>query len=367
MSRQNLPDPDDMFSDTRMTFGEHIEDLRTHLFRALYGFLFFFLLSFLVAKPVLRFIAAPVERVLREYYDELFEAKAKEIVASEAGNAIPFKFNMSFDPRRLSEALAGKGILTNIGPAFEKSVVRAGFENWLDLNMDDERLVSIPVYINNPLEWVIKVEKLRSTVRPPTLSTLSVQEAFVVYIKVAILTGIVLSSPWVFWQIWAFVAAGLYPHEKRLVHVYLPVSLFLFLGGVFLCEFFVIPKAVEALLWFNKYLGLQPDLRLSEWLGFAIMMPLVFGLSFQTPMVMFFLNRIGIVEVETYKEKRKLAIMFLAVFSAVITPSTDPVSMLFLLIPMCLLYELGIWMCMMTPRPKLFDSEFEESDELIEV
>ena len=66
--------------------------------------------------------------------------------------------------------------------------------------------------------------------------------------KVCIVTGLVLGSPWIFWQIWMFVAAGLYPHEKRYVNIYLPFSLFLFLGGVFICQFFVIPKALEALL-----------------------------------------------------------------------------------------------------------------------
>src|SRR4029453_2695127 len=118
-----------------------------------------------------------------------------------------------------------------------------------------------------------------------TLKTLSIQEPLVVYFKIAIMAGFVLSSPWVFYQIWAFIAAGLYPHEKRLVNVYLPFSLGLFLVGVFFCGFFVIPKAIEALLWFNEWLGFQPELRLNEWLGFAIFMPLVFGLSFQTPLV----------------------------------------------------------------------------------
>ena len=102
-----------------------------------------------------------------------------------------------------------------------------------------------------------------------------------------------------------FVAAGLYPPEKRLVHVYLPVSLGLFLAGVLICEFFVIPKAIEALLWFNEWLGFKPDLRLNEWLSFAIFMPLIFGLSFQTPLVMVFLNKLGIVGVETFRGKRK--------------------------------------------------------------
>ena len=76
------------------------------------------------------------------------------------------------------------------------------------------------------------------------LTTLSAQEAFVVYFKVSILCGIVLASPFIFYQFWAFVGAGLYPHEKKYVHIYLPFSVGLFLTGVLLCQFVVLPGAV---------------------------------------------------------------------------------------------------------------------------
>jgi sec-independent protein translocase protein TatC len=192
-----------------------------------------------------------------------------------------------------------------------------------------------------------------------------VQEAFMVYMKVCLMCGFVLGSPWIFWQIWSFVAAGLYPHEKRLVHVYLPFSLGLFLLGFFVCQFLVIPKAISALLWFNEWMNIKPDMRLNEWLGFAIWMPLIFGLSFQTPLVMYFLERVGIMSVEGYRKSRRVIWFFMAVFAAVITPSTDPYSMLFLWVPMCMLFELGIWLCQMSPpRPEL---EEEAEEEWVEV
>src|SRR5436309_1844268 len=73
--------------------------------------------------------------------------------------------------------------------------------------------------------------------QPPRLSSLSVTEVFMVYLKVSMYTGFVIASPWIFYQLWMFVAAGLYPHEKRYIHLYLPVSLGLFLAGVCLCQF----------------------------------------------------------------------------------------------------------------------------------
>ena len=202
---------------------------------------------------------------------------------------------------------------------------------------------------------------------PQKLKTLSVQEPLVVYFKIAIMAGFVLSSPWVFYQIWAFIAAGLYPHEKRLVNVYLPVSVFLFLAGCAICQFLVIPKAIEALFWFNDLIGVQPDPRLNEWLNFAIFMPVVFGVSFQTPMVMLFMYTIGLCSIETYRSNRKISIFLMAVFAALITPSIDAISMMMMWVPMCLLYELGILMCVYKGREEKETPEMEESTELVEV
>jgi sec-independent protein translocase protein TatC len=212
------------------------------------------------------------------------------------------------------------------------------------------------------------LQRLKPYYNPPTLTTLSITEGFIVYFKVALLSGLVLSSPWVFYQVWAFIAAGLYPHEKRLVHYYLPFSLALFLVGVFMCQIFVIPKAIEALLWFNEWLGFEPELRLSDWLGFAIMMPVVFGLSFQTPLVMMFLNKVGIIDVEVFRNNRRMAWFIMAIFAAVITPTVDAISMLFLWVPMGFLYELGILLCEWQNRnaPRDFDDSMR-GEEMVEV
>src|SRR6516165_5792691 len=119
----------------------------------------------------------------------------------------------------------------------------------------------------------------------------------------------------------------------------MPFSIGLFAAGVLVCQFLVLPSAVEALLGFNEWLGYEPELRLSEWLGFAVLMPLVFGLAFQTPLVMLLLQHVGMVRVEAYRGKRRFAWFILALFAAVASPSTDAYSMLLLWVPLCLLYE----------------------------
>ncbi len=159
---------------------------------------------------------------------------------------------------------------------------------------------------------------------------------------VCLVTGLVLVSPWVFYQGWAFVAAGLYRHERHYVQKYLPISLGLFLTGVFLCFGLVLPITLGFLLEFNVWLGVAPTLRLSEWMSFATILPLVFGIAFQTPLIMLFLERIGIFTAADFRAKRKISILVITVAAAILTPGQDPFSMTLLAVPMILLYELGI-------------------------
>ncbi len=360
MSQDNHDvDHDDFFSETRMSFGDHLEDLRLHLWRAVKGFFFSCILGFLIGKQVLVFIAHPVEVELQAFHDRRIEETKRKLKEGddkklEELNKSTAWVQMTFDDQQL-QALAKNDL----------EAVRAREKP--DENHEVSAGVPIWVKIAAPLDWAIAMNPAMQEVgKRPVLSTLSVQEAFVVYMKVSLVTGFVIGAPWIFYQVWSFIAVGLYPTEKRLVNVYLPFSLGLFVFGVVICQFFVIPKSIEALLWFNEWIGLEPDLRLSEWLGFAIMMPVVFGLSFQTPLIMLFIYRIGIFSVESFRAKRKIIWFVMAVFAAVITPSTDPYSMLFLWIPMCLLFELGIYLCMMYPQPKFEEDELDP-EEMIEV
>jgi len=182
-----------------------------------------------------------------------------------------------------------------------------------------------------------------------SITTLSAQEAFGIYIKAALLVGVVLSSPWIIYQLWTFVAAGLYPHEKRWVHRFLPISTGLFLAGVSLAFFFVFDFVLDYLLEFNEWLGLDPDPRISEWLGFVLILPIGFGLGFQLPLVMLFLERIGVFDAATYASQWRMAVVVIFVVSALLTPA-DPYSLLFLALPLCLLYFGGLMLCRWMPR-----------------
>jgi sec-independent protein translocase protein TatC len=190
---------------------------------------------------------------------------------------------------------------------------------------------------------------------------LNAQEAFMIYLKAALLTGVVLASPYVFYQIWVFIAAGLYPHEKNMVFVYLPISLALFLAGASLAFGFVFKPVLNFLFQFNQGLNAEFDPRIGEWLSFVLILPLGFGISFQLPLVMLFVNRMGFVTIDLYIQQWRMAILIIFVVAMVLTPA-DPVSMLLMAIPLCGLYVLGIGMCMWMPRGRNpFDQAYEPS------
>ncbi|MFN4259362.1 MAG: twin-arginine translocase subunit TatC [Gemmataceae bacterium] len=372
MVNRNNDYSEDMFADTRMSFGDHIEELRIHLWRALFGFLIGLVLSFFIGKYVLIQIARPVENELNRFYDDRVAEVMKELREDprQVEYNQPTGFTQLVFVRPQLEAFLRGMPNQELQEKFPRPVTAADEEEYKDVPhtlVQAQDLVSLWVSYQNPVEFSALVYKAQRMVgpRPGSLKTLNVTEAFVVYFKVCIVCGIVISSPWVFWQLWSFVAAGLYPHEKKLVHFYMPFSLILFLIGVFFAWFIVIPRAVEYLLWFNKWIGLEPDLRLNEWLGFALMLPLIFGVAFQLPLFMFFLERLGILSIEIYQNQRRLCWFVMAITSAMLTPP-DAITLVFLWIPLCGLYELGIWLCKVMPKSQ-WDTDVPESEEMVEV
>jgi len=180
------------------------------------------------------------------------------------------------------------------------------------------------------------------------IKSLNATEPFTVYLKAALVVGAVLAGPWIFYQVWGFVAAGLYPHEKSYVQIYGPISLGLFLLGAATAFFFVFEPVLKFLLGFNEMLGIDPDPRISEWIGFVLLLPLGFCISFQLPLVMLFLNRINIFSVETYVERWRIAVLVIFVISALLTPA-DPWSMMLMAVPLSILYGGGILLCKYMP------------------
>ncbi len=163
---------------------------------------------------------------------------------------------------------------------------------------------------------------------------------FMVPMKVTMAVSLIVSLPWVLYQAWGFVAPGLYTHEKRLVAPLIISSTVLFVTGVAFCYFFVFGTVFKFISDFApKSISVAPDIE--NYLDFVLMMCLAFGLTFEVPVVVIVLVRMGLVTVEKLKAIRPYVVVGAFVVAAVVTPP-DIMSQLFLAVPLCLLYEVGL-------------------------
>jgi len=352
----------DLFDDTSMTFGEHLECLRVHLIRALLGLVLCVGVSLFFGDSIVAVVRWPIDRALRNssarVVDNLKDSEFEwswEGVQNALGLSDP---GVSDDPtgsRPTLEPLeTGRDPDRTISISLMPSELAAALHE-----SDPEKYPEVkPVTDEKPFRLRLaapEFQQLETVIeRQSQAVTLNVQEAFMTYLKVGLISGILLGSPWLFYQAWQFVAAGLYPHERKYVYTYLPMSLGLFLGGAAFCFIAVFPFVLKFLLGFNEMLHVQPQIRLSEWISFAVTLPLMFGISFQLPLVMLFLERISVFEVKDYREKRRLSILVIAFLSMILTPA-DPISMMLMMFPLLFLYEMGIVLCGYHPRRPGFD------------
>lgn len=252
--------------------------------------------------------------------------------------------------------------------------------------------------------------------------TSGITEGFMTYLQISIICGIIIAGPWIIYQLWLFVAAGLYPHERKTVTKYIPLSIALMLSGVVFVYFLVLPLTVDFFLtftsdiplpgggagnnivqvkvpvafptldgdpanppdgamWYNnrqdrlkfRILGatrivpfgpdnlLSPHLTLDDWISFVLTFMLVFAVAFQLPLVLLALVRIGIVEIDFLKKQRKIVYFIMAIVAAVIAPGDVVTSMLALLIPMLFLYEFGIWLAQWGEKQRRAELEAENA------
>lgn len=160
--------------------------------------------------------------------------------------------------------------------------------------------------------------------------------AFTFRLKVALVLGLLLASPVWVWEIWAFILPALHRNEKRWVYVLTAAGVPLFLGGV-VVGYLVLPKGIQVLVSFAPE-SIHVLLNLGDYLSFMLRTVLVFGIAAQIPLVVVLLNRIGAVSARQLAAARPWTIVGIFVFAAIATPSTDPLTMLFLAVPMTALY-----------------------------
>jgi len=186
-----------------------------------------------------------------------------------------------------------------------------------------------------------------------------VTSPFLVPMKVTLMLGIILALPWVLYQAWAFVAPGLYTHEKRLVAPLVISSSLLFMAGVAFCYFFVFGRVFHFIAEFAPTsIAVTPDIE--NYLDFVMSMCLAFGAAFEVPIVVVILVRMGIVSLAKLREWRPYVIVGAFVIAAIVTPP-DVVSQFALAIPMWMLFELGLLVSPMFVRMTQAPEEKPES------
>ena len=177
-------------------------------------------------------------------------------------------------------------------------------------------------------------------------------EAFILKLKVALFSGTLLACPVVFYQAWLFIAPGLYETEKRLVIPFVVSSTALMLLGVYFCYSIVLPFAFDFFHAQYQSIGLQPAIRLSEHLSTTIWSVLSFGAIFETPMLAFFLGRLGIIDHRTLLSGTRYAVVIIFILAAVLTPP-DVLTQFLMAGPLLLLYGLSIVLVRYTARPRV--------------
>jgi sec-independent protein translocase protein TatC len=160
-------------------------------------------------------------------------------------------------------------------------------------------------------------------------------------LKITLMAAFLVALPIVLYQVWAFVAPGLYSHEKKLVLPLVVSSTILFLAGVAFCYFLVIPGMSKFIQAFSpSAITAAPDIE--QYFGFVLSLFLVFGIAFEVPIAVIVLARVGVVSIEQLKKFRGYFVVASFIIAAVVTPP-DVISQLALAVPMCILYEIGIW------------------------
>ncbi len=182
----------------------------------------------------------------------------------------------------------------------------------------------------------------------------ALQETFLTYLKVSFFAAFFITSPFALVQIWKFIAPGLYQHEKSSLMPYLVLTPILFLLGGMLVYYLIMPLAIKFFLSFESggaitNLPIQLEAKVNEYLSLIMKLIFAFGLSFQLPVVLSLLARIGIIDSKFLKERRKYVVVIIFAAAAILTPP-DPVTQIGLALPLLILYELSIFSVIMIEK-----------------
>jgi Tat protein translocase TatC len=279
--------------DGRRTLGQHLEELRVRLFRSVLALLFCFLGAWYFQVEIANWMLWPYRQSAVQVNQELIERYNAELARPE-NTKLRSDYFLSDDPadNRLRSPMNEQPAMFGIGESFF-------------------------FVLNNSLYFAF-----------------------------------FFGSPFVLWQIWQFVGAGLYRHEKRAILKYFPASVLLFIAGVLFCFFLLIPTGMYYLVTALPRETVMPIIQLEKYTSFLTTLCLAMGAVFQLPILMIFASRMGLIEPSTYGKYRGHFLIGALFVAAVITPGPDWVSQVMMTAPMVVLYEVGIIVAKLTAKPR---------------
>lgn len=195
------------------------------------------------------------------------------------------------------------------------------------------------LFISQPL---IRLLQNASIVHDITMNAFKPTDPFKVYMQMSFVLGIILTSPVILYQLWAFVSPGLLERERKVTLSYIPVSIILFLAGISFSYFVLLPFVIKFMLNLSTSMEIQTTIGISEYFQFLFQITIPFGILFQLPVVILFLTRLGIITPKFLSSIRKYAYFVLLVIAAFITPP-DLLSHMMVTVPLLILYEISIW------------------------
>ncbi len=317
---------DGLLFDSTMSLGDHLEELRTRMIRALAGLGIGLIIGLILGRSIIGIMEGPYNDATATL---LFTTELE--LQSDLDNGIISK--------DLQQEFKDKGV--PLSPDF--TVKQKGYlfsrNRWLitgDPGKD---------------KYSVKNEKGKLNVyKLIPLQVIAVAAGFISYVKIGLIAGLIFSSPWVFYQIWMFVAAGLYPHEKRYVNLATPFSAGLFVTGALFFLLVVAPLTVKFLVKFNqRILDVRSQFTFQHYISFVSQLMLVFGIAFQTPIAILFLTKTGLVSIESLRRSRKFVFAAVFIVAAMATPP-DVISQVTLALPLYVLFELGILLSRLSRR-----------------
>jgi sec-independent protein translocase protein TatC len=338
--------------DHEKPFLDHLEDLRVTVTRIVITLLIAMLVCFSFQEKLMEVLRRPVERVWITQLEQKLpqdkktapkpldvetweEAKSIERAAAGLPDAQRTAFYESLDNEDLVFHARAAGLLRAllVLPEKQRDTFLKAVEVSPDLKLQVKALL-----VTAPSPEVDNRGNLK------LMSALKPTETFMLSMKLSFFSGIVVSFPLLLMYILQFVLPGLHNNEKRVMWPSMLIGFGLFIAGVCFAYFVVLPRALDFFYNWSGKLGVSNDWRIGEYITFATQFTLLFGLSFELPVIVMVLVKLGLLSYETMSSTRSYAVLAIFVIAALITPTPDAMTLLLMAMPMIILYELCIWL-----------------------